>query len=203
MHALRGPFCCQCGVPVPGNLLDLHAICSGCREGRFSFSKARAWGLYEGELRRIIQAFKFEGYSRLAAPLSDLLLDCQVKNFGDADWILPVPLHPKRRRERGFDQTLLLAKSLSHKADIPLARCLHRTRYTLPQFGLDHESRRRNIREAFKLSRYHELTGKRVLIVDDVMTTGSTVEEISRVLRRWVKPKDVQVLTIARVSKLV
>jgi ComF family protein len=190
-------------VPIPGNLLELHAVCARCRNGGFRFHEARSWGLYEGDLRRVIQAFKFEGQSRLAAPLSDFLRECQSGNFPEADWIIPVPLHPRKRRERGFDQTSLLAESLSKKAGIPLAPCIRRIRYTQPQFGLDHLSRRRNIRGAFELNQRWTLDNKRVLLVDDVMTTGATVEEICRVLQLEARTKEILVLTVARVAKLI
>jgi len=202
IRPLRGPFCHKCGVPVPGNLLESHALCSSCREGSFRFSEARSWGLYEGELRRVIQAFKFDGHLRLVAPLADFLRQCQSEHFSNPDCIVPVPLHPKRRRQRGFDQTLLLAKSLSAKANIPLLRCIRRARNTVPQFGLNHEDRRRNIKGAFELTKGQGLEGKSILIVDDVMTTGATVEEMCRVLQTKAKPDDVRVLTVARVSKL-
>lgn len=202
MRPLRGPFCYKCGVPVPGSLLESYAFCHSCRQGSFRFSEARSWGLYEGKLRRVIQAYKFDGHLRLFAPLSDMLRECQSEYFSDSDWIIPVPLHPKRRRQRGFDQTLLLARSLSAKTNIPLLRCVKRTRNTAPQFGLNHEDRRQNIRGAFELIKRQSLEGKRILIVDDVMTTGATVEEICGVLQAGAKPEEIQVLTLARVSKV-
>jgi len=138
----------------------------------------------------------------LAGPLSDLLRQCLSEHFIESEGIVPVPLHPKKRKERGFDQTLLLARSLSGKTGIPLHRCVRRNRNTVPQFGLDHERRRLNIKGAFELTSGHRLEGKRLLIVDDVMTTGATVEEMCRVLQTEAAPEDVNVLTIARVSKI-
>ena len=140
---------------------------------------------------------------RLAAPLSEFLRQCQEQYFSDIDWIVPVPLHPKRVRQRGFDQTLLLATSLSHQACIPLLQCVRRRRNTAPQFGLDHAGRQRNVKGAFELRKRHALEGRKVLIIDDVMTTGATVEEISRVLLHDSELREVQVLTVARVSKIV
>jgi ComF family protein len=198
LRPIRGPVCDNCGVPIPGNLLDLYAVCSSCREQGFSFSKARSWGPYEAGLRKLIQAFKFGGRPRLVAPISELLRCCQSEHFPDSDLIVPVPLHPKKKRERGFDQTLLLAKYLSARGRIPLLRCVNRKKYTRPQFGLNHADRRRNLRGAFGLSNRHQLDGKRILLVDDVMTTGATVEEVSRVLYRDARPFDVEVITVAR-----
>jgi ComF family protein len=199
---MRGPICYRCGLPIPGSLSESYGFCSICREGGSAvYDEARSWGLYEAELRRVIQAFKFDGHLRLAEPLSDLLRQCQEEYSSAADCIVPVPLHPKRRRERGFDQTLLLARSLSAKMRVPLLRCVRRRRNTVPQFGLNHRERRRNIKGAFELTSRQEVEGSRILIVDDVMTTGATVEEICRVLKR-ANPEAIGVLTVARVSKV-
>jgi predicted amidophosphoribosyltransferase len=81
IHPLLTSLCDKCGVPVPGDLTDSFVLCSNCREGRFHFTRARSWGLYEGSLRRIIQAFKFDGFMRLAAPLSDFLRQSQAEHF--------------------------------------------------------------------------------------------------------------------------
>lgn len=199
----RGPICCRCGVSVPGNLIASFSLCSHCREGGPRFSEARSWGLYEGELRRVIQAFKFDGHSRLAEPLSDLLRQCLAEHFIDSEGIIPVPLHARRAKERGFDQTLLLASSLSAKTGIPVHRSVRRNRNTVPQFGLSFERRRLNIKGAFEVAGGQALDGKRLLIVDDVMTTGATVEEMCRILQTEAAPEAVNVLTVARVSRMV
>jgi ComF family protein len=183
--------------------VDSLVVCSGCLHSTARYTRARSWGSYEGNLRRVIQSFKFEGLERLATPLSEFLTQCYVQHFSEIDWIVPVPLHPRRTRQRGFDQTLILAKSLSTRVGIPLLRCIRRSRYTAPQFGLDHVRRRQNVRGAFEVMKRSELEGRSVLLVDDVMTTGATVEEISGVLLRDSEPKEVQVLTVARVSKIV
>ena len=201
LHPFRGPRCHSCGVPIPGNLLELHASCNHCRNGGYRFHEARSWGLYEGDLRRVIQAFKFEGRSRLVGPLSDFLWECQSESFSDADCIVPVPLHPIRKRERGFDQTSLLAEALSKKAGIPLAPCIRRIKYTQPQFGLNPVSRRQNIRGAFEFNLRWDLDNKRILVVDDVLTTGATVQEISRILQSGWRPEKILILTVARVAR--
>jgi ComF family protein len=113
-----------------------------------------------------------------------------------------VPSHPKRRAQRGYDQTLILGKSLAKGTGIPLFRSLSRKQNTAPQFGLDWDERRRNVRGAFALRQAHKLAGKRILLVDDVMTTGATVQEICRVLRGQSDVKSIDVLTVARVEKL-
>ena len=114
---------------------------------------------------------------------------------------MPVPLHPSRRKQRGFDQTLLLSRPLSSWLNVRKFLGLSRVRPTRAQFGLDHRQRRLNVRQAFVLKSKKELAGKTVLLVDDVMTTGATVCEISRVLKREGRVERVRVLTLSRVAR--
>jgi ComF family protein len=202
LEAMQQPFCHVCGIPLPGNLLESAALCSYCREGIHGFNHARAWGPYAGNLRRVIQAFKYDGCRRLAAPLGTLLLQCYQTHFSRIDWIIPVPSHPKRRAQRGYDQTLILGKSLAKDTGVLLFRHLSRKRNTAPQYGLDLDQRRRNVRGAFALRQAARLAGKKVLVVDDVMTTGATVQEICSLLQGNSKVKSIDVLTIARVARL-
>ena len=203
LKPFRGPVCQQCGVPVPGSILESYCLCSLCREQDHQFRRAKSWGPYEGGLRRTIHAFKFQGCSRLAGPLGSLLEQCQNRSPDPVDCIVPVPLHPRKRRQRGFDQTMLLARVLSERTLLPIVRCVRRVRYSVPQFGLGYSERRRNVRGAFKLRRPEQIAGRRVLLIDDVMTTGATVEEVSRVLRIEACPREVVVATVARVSRLL
>ncbi len=116
----------------------------------------------------------------------------------DFDWIVPVPTHPRRRRERGYDHTALLAKGLSRRLNLPVFKGVRRIRHTAPQFGLDRADRRGNLRGAFAVSRPERLRGASILLVDDVMTTGATVDEISRTLRRDAGVAGIVVLVVAR-----
>ncbi len=193
-------ICHFCGVPVPGSLLDSFTVCRRCVAESLPFDYARAWGAYEGTLRTAIRRFKFDGLRRLANPFSLLMAEATRKSgFGiQLDWILPVPSHPKRTRQRGYDQTLLLARRLSHHLGVPLFTHLRRTRHTAPQFGLNREQRRHNLRDAFQLRREELLAGKSVLLVDDVMTTGATVGEVSRVLRGQSRVATIVVIVLAR-----
>ena len=187
---------------MPGSLDAAYAHCPTCRSGKQPFNWARSYGPYSGNLRTLIRKFKFDSYPLLAGPLVELLVEswrtCDLT--GECDWIVPVPLHSSRRKERGFDQTLLLSRGLAQRLGVMLFCGLARTRPTRPQFGLDRRRRRRNVRHAFGLSRESRLRGKDVLVVDDIMTTGATVCEVSRVLRRKARVKRVFVLTLARVS---
>ncbi|MFQ5739274.1 MAG: ComF family protein [Acidobacteriota bacterium] len=204
LQPLGGRICHRCGVPVPGNLLELFATCGRCRSEATPFDFARAWGNYEGDLRRIIHRFKFGGYRRLAGPLGALLEVCYRRGATglQGDWIIPVPSHRKRSRERGFDHTLLLGQSLSRRLKIPLFRGLARNRNTAPQFGLDRKDRRRNVRGAFSLRETAALSKKTALLVDDVMTTGTTVGEISSLLRQQSELEQIMVLVVARTPLL-
>ncbi len=185
-RALTGPRCDVCGVPVDANILDPGYPCSRCRTGGYVLDRVRTWGRYTGPLRSVIQAYKFDGIKRLAPYLGQRLLETFEAEFHDRklDGIVPVPLHRSRRRERGFDQTLLLARYLSRQSGVPVWRAVRRTRATRPQVGLSRAGRRENVRGAFASSPGRRaLSGARILILDDILTTGSTMEEVARVLR--------------------
>ncbi len=193
-------ICHFCGIPVPGSLRESFTVCRRCVGESVPFDYARAWGAYEGSLRTAIRRFKFDGLKRLAKPFSALMAEATTKSgLGIRfDWIVPVPSHPKRTRQRGYDQTLLLAQGLSRHLGTPLFTHLCRTRHTAPQFGLNREQRRHNLRGAFQLRRGELLTGKSALLVDDVMTTGATVDEVSRALRSQSEVATIVVIVLAR-----
>ncbi len=201
LDPLGEPVCPVCGIPVPADILGIGHVCSACRERSPSFDRARAWGLYGGALREVIHQFKFEGLRHLSLPLGELLAQTFQEQFSEdtPELLVPVPLHPHRYRERGYDQTMLLARRLSALVGLPVDRSIRRARHTAPQFGLDLSSRRRNLRGAFSLQRGHPLEDRRIVIVDDVMTSGTTVEELGRELRRSGRVAWIGVLTVARV----
>jgi ComF family protein len=179
------PVCPACGLPFEGfDPGDAH-LCSDCISNPPPFSGARSFGYYEGELSRTVQEFKFHGRRNLAALLGPLLAGVLVSTWGrdQIDLLCPVPLHPKRKRERGFNQSELLANSASQLLAIPLARdLLRRTRHTPPQVGLTDPERMHNVRGAFRCPRPELVAGRRVLLVDDVMTTGATLGSAAREL---------------------
>lgn len=180
----RLPICHYCGIPVPGELTRESGCCTQCRRTPPPFDWARGWGWFEGDLRRLVHAFKFGGSRRLAHPLSGLLAEVlQRAAEPPPEWVVAVPCHPQRRRRRGFDQARLLADSLARRLGVPLFRGVRRTRPTRPQPGLGRTERRRNLRDAFGLRGAKRLRERRVLVVDDVMTSGATVEELSALLR--------------------
>jgi len=197
------PLCNVCGRPFPDASGDDHE-CGVCLERPPQFIAARAWACYPREddhpLREVVQKFKYARKVSLGRPLGRLMArGCQefLREI-DADVIVPVPLYPKRLRWRGFNQSVLLAREVSRAYGIPMDPfLLQRRRETAAQTRLAEEERRRNVRGAFKLDPDRPIRGKRVLIVDDVYTSGATVNECSRTLKQG-GAKEIYVLTLAR-----
>jgi competence protein ComFC len=161
------------------------------------FSKTSSFGIYDGLLAEAINLYKFHGIRRLAVPLGTFLLDSDTAGI---DAVVPVPLSATGLRNRGFNQSLLLAKTFSDKNNLPLVMDgLVKCRETSPQIGLSAKDRTRNLKGAFSAPRRFE--GMHVLLVDDVMTTGSTANECAKQLLR-AGAADVSVLTLARASAL-
>ena len=185
-------------------MLELHGTCSQCRAQGNPFDFARAYGNYQGELRSLIHKFKFGHHQRLNHPLAALLQHCYERSGLDVepDWIVPVPPHVRRRRERGSDQTLILSRALSQRLKIPVFKGLSRVKPTVPQSGLNLQERRKNIGHAFRLSQADRLADKTIVLVDDVMTTGTTISEICRLIRMEIRIRTILVLTVARVPLL-
>ena len=196
-----GPPCHYCGIPLPGSLIRESNVCSSCRSQPPPFDFARAHGPYQGSLRTLIRRFKFDGLRRLASPLASLLEECyrESRLCLEPGWIVPVPLHRKRKFERGFDQTLLLCRALGRRLGIRIFKGLRRLKDTAPQFGLDIRSRKRNLRGAFGLKGAQHLAGQDVLLVDDIFTTGTTIRAICTLLRSEARVRRILVLTLARV----
>ncbi len=193
------PLCPRCGKGFVTEAGEDH-LCSDCLLGKGHFRIARSFALYEGLMAEGISRFKYRGTSRLAKPLGSLLA-----NFADPDFsfhrydlIIPVPLHSSRLRQRGYNQSLLLAREVGRKFSIPLDfTSLRRIRPTPPQTQLSENERQKNIRGAFAVQDPEILLEKSILLIDDVFTTGATVEECSKVLL-GAGAKQVDVLTLAR-----
>jgi len=194
---IRPPFCQRCGHPLaaPGAPFS---VCRGCPGEGAAYARARSWGMYDGLLREAIHTLKFGGRRALARPLGALMAAVAAADphLRGARAIVPVPLHPLRQRERGFNQAQVLADEVGRALGVPVApRVLVRGRPTPPQAGLRAADRQANVRGAFVLR--GTARWARVLVVDDVMSTGSTVGECARVLREG-GTKEVVVLTLAR-----
>jgi ComF family protein len=176
-------------------------MCPACRRRPPSAVEvARAAGVYDGALRQIIHAFKYDARRSLGRPLGQLLRDAGRDLLADASCAVPVPMHPWRRLHRGFNQAADLAATLR----IPVVHALWRCRMTVPQTGLAAGARRRNVRGAFRLSPLLRRGGiqtmiaeRIVVLVDDVRTTGATLDACAHVLMD-AGAKEVRALTLAR-----
>lgn len=197
-----GPGCPVCGEPFPG--LGGPLPCDACRRASPPYAFARAVAEYRDGMREAIHALKFGGRPVLATPLGRLLAEAGARALPvpPRDWVeglVPVPLHPARLAQRGFNQAELLAAPCAARWRVPiLPHALVRLRATLPQTDLDPAARRANVRDAFRVRRPTAVEGRRVLLVDDVLTTGATVGAAARALRA-AGAAAVGVLTLARV----
>jgi ComF family protein len=177
---LAAPQCPRCALPYPTENGSDH-LCEHCLRNDPPFTRVHGVGVYEGSLRDGVHRFKYHGGIHLDRALGYLLASA-VGTSEKFDLIVPVPLHPSRLRERTYNQSLLLAAVVGRKLRVPVApRLLRRIRPTQPQQGLEAAVRKRNLRGAFSLEK--ELSGERILLIDDVLTTGATASECSRILR--------------------
>jgi ComF family protein len=174
-------------------------VCAGCRSGLRGFDSAASFGMYEGSLRRLIHLFKYSGMKPLARPLAEYLLRALPADE-HFDAVIPVPLHWRRQWSRGFNQAELLARCVAKQRGIPVWNALRRRRATATQAGLANAGRRRNVAGAFRVKEKARLAGKRVLLVDDVMTTGATANACAAALKRG-GAGFVSLLTLARVDR--
>jgi ComF family protein len=204
---VESPLCTCCGIPFKSRQGQDH-YCGACIASGKKFGIARAPLVYDRIITEVIHCFKYRGKVQLARPLSELLLVAFLTFWekGGIDIVLPVPLHPSRIRMRGFNQAYLLIRSwpslaAHYSCDLSHIRIerdvLIRTMPTTPQSALDRTQRARNIKNAFGLDRQEVIVGKKILLIDDVYTTGATVNECGRLLLSRGAQK-VDVLTLAR-----
>jgi ComF family protein len=193
------PLCPQCGLPLATERGSDHR-CGSCIIHPPPFSAARAATIYNGHVQEMIHRFKYQNQVHLRRPLS-LLTARHLSSFithHQPEIVIPVPLHRKRLKDRGFNQALLIAESISTICTTPLIRHnLRRIRWTEPQISLKAEERASNLRGAFALHDSSAIKGKKVLLIDDVFTTGSTVIECAKTLKQG-GAKEVVVITVAR-----
>lgn len=195
------PKCPKCGMGLATAEGPDH-LCARCLNEELNFTLARALGPYEGLLAELITRFKYQGATYLANPLGMLLADYkdEIFSFAQIDMLVPVPLHLRRLQERGFNQSLLLARVISRVHKIPVEfNVLERIRYTQPQTQLSGSERERNMRGAFRVRKNLFPAGNNILLIDDVFTSGATVGECARVLKE-AGARQVQVLTLARAT---
>ena len=194
---LTPPLCDRCGDPLPTwRLISVPlACCPRCRRAARPLDRARAIGAYDGALRAIVHAMKYEGRRSLARPLGRLMRDRGADVLAGAAAVVPVPLHPSRRRHRGFNQAADLARHLG----VPVLPALRRVRPTATQTSLPAGRRHGNMRDAFAATRAAAaLIGEVAVLVDDVSTTGATLDACARTLKES-GVLEVRALTAARV----
>ena len=200
VQTVSPPWCDRCGEPLRSWRGHTDSrTCPRCVEHPPHFDLARAFGLYEGGLRNIVHALKYGGHRSLASALGPMMKAADCGLLDGADAVVPVPLHPWRHLQRGFNQADELARSLGH----PVWRPLTRITLGVPQAKLSGERRRTNVQSAYRFSPLRaglrRSCPRYVVLVDDVMTTGATIDACSRILREngveWIGA-----LTLARAA---
>ncbi len=180
------PFCQKCSEPFEGSITSAFT-CANCAHRTIYFDAAVSAYRGRGIVRQIIHEFKYGRQIHLRHLVARWLhaaLDDERIRGNRFDIIVPVPLHATRLRERGFNQASLLAALLSARTSISSKPVLERIRYTTTQTALDRSERMENLHNAFRLRKNADVRGLRVLLIDDVLTTGSTLSECARVLKR-------------------
>ena len=176
---IAAPCCAVCGQAVPGDTDG----CPDCRRRQPAFVRARAMGAYDGVLRSAIHQFKYRDRPQMAVPLGRLLADYAREQASALsglrfDGVLAVPMHPTRQRMRGYNQSERLARVTAAALGLPVCfDALLRIRPTRPQVGLSADERRTNLRGAFAVRNPGPVAGKTLLLIDDVVTSGSSLYE--------------------------
>lgn len=188
------PFCLRCGDKVAAGQL-----CARCRVSPLQIERIRSVVYFEGVVREALHRLKYRGHAALAEPLGATMAARWAQEPASVDVVVPVPLHADRLRERGYNQAGLLAQAMARRAGLLFdERTLIRHRHTAAQVDLDAQQRKRNVRGAFRCVG-PALAGKRVLLIDDVCTTGATLEACAVGLRAG-GARSVQALTLARAA---
>ena len=192
------PFCPSCGRQYAGS--KSAPRCGMCEGKHFPFDRLWFVAPYEGALREMLHALKYGGRRPLANSLAQLLLTFAKKEFHPFAFedVLPVPLERRKERERGFNQSALLAKALAEALTIPFSSGnLIRVRATVPQASLPREKRFENVRGAFRVRNPSLYAGKSLLLVDDIVTTGATLSACGEALRT-AGAKEISIVALAR-----
>jgi ComF family protein len=193
-------FCEACRTPfADDSSLDANGLCAVCRSELPKFDSAYSFGAYDGVLRKLIHLFKYGKVETLAQPLGQLLVQALPleERF---EVVIAMPMHPWKKWQRGFNQSELLAEPVARRLGLKLCRNLRRSRVTKPQAGLNEAERRENLKDSFVVKRPEEVAGKRVLLVDDVFTTGATLRAAGKALKS-ANVRRVSALTLARVDR--
>ena len=196
---IESPFCRVCSQPFYGAITG-EFTCSNCADRRFHFDCAVTRFMSRDVVREFIHRFKYEREFYLRHPLADWAAEAlEDARLGAPafDFLVPVPLHAARQREREFNQAEAIAKLLAKRNGVPVYEALQRVRYTTTQTRLDRSERMENLRGAFRVRHPARVLRRHILLVDDIFTTGSTVDECARVLRK-AGAASVRAITVAR-----
>lgn len=194
------PFCRICGRGLPAQTQDQAFLCIDCQRSSYFFQATRSVCVYDGIIKDCIHLFKYQGRLSLAGPLGALLVGFAHRylDMKNIDLILAVPLHRRKIRQRQFNQALVLAKSLARAFGKEIdSRSLVKVKGGAAQVSLSRAERLQNVKGAFQVRYGNRLRGKNALLIDDVFTTGATVNECARMLKE-AGAGSVQVLTLAR-----
>lgn len=198
---LEKPLCRFCSKEIPGETSDL--ICSDCRGRKVYYDEVRSVFHYSDVIRDLIHSFKFNERRNIASELADFTIKKYSRYIEKTDFIIPVPLHNKREYERGYNQAYLYSRSITKRIKKKITNnIVKRIKNTHSQSQLDERDRIKNIRDAFKVTRkglkfIKKNLDKCFLVIDDVFTTGSTINELCRILKN-AGIKKILVLTAAR-----
>jgi ComF family protein len=197
---LTGSLCPGCGIPFWSSPASSH-ICGNCLENKPYFTQARAVANFETIIMEAIHRFKYGRSISVGNALGFFMADFSFPDFDFAQYslLIPVPLHIKRLRERGFNQSLLLADKLGKKHNLPVSfSLLKRQKFILTQTGLNKTEREKNIKGAFVVTDKKKVSNENIILVDDVYTTGATINECAKTLIKTGAQK-VAAITLARV----
>lgn len=194
-------YCLRCGTQIDD--CDASSYCEICKKESAVFSLARSPFVYENQIVSLVRKFKYDGKKHLADFMAEEMVKCYEKSNFPADLILFVPLFEKREKKRGFNQAELLANGISKLVNIPISKGnLKRTKDTKTQTKLKYGQRKENVQDAFVVSNHSEFEGKRVLIIDDIYTTGATMKSLCLELKKS-NVKSIMCLTFAHTDNFI
>lgn len=202
MEFCAGPACDICGYPFEYQM-EHHTICGACIQQPPPYGRARAVFRYNSISRQLVTSLKYHDKTHIVPYIADWMVRAGEDILADADYIIPVPLHRRRLWMRRYNQSALLSQHITRKTSVPtLYNALVRTRYTPPQAGLNYKQRIKNVTGAFQvIAKYRfRIKGKRIILIDDVLTTGATVKACARALLK-VGAQRVDVLTLGQTVK--
>lgn len=190
-------FCAQCRTPfLNASPLNPQGLCGLCSAGLIRFDAAYSYGGYDGSLRTLLHLFKYSRMRPLAGPLGRLMFRALPRDER-VDAVVPMPIHWRRWLARGYNQSDLLAREVSARSGLPVERLLRRTRNTPVQVGLTSRERRLNVKNSFAVPDPARVGGRSLLLIDDVLTTGATLNAASGALKQAGAAR-ITILTLAR-----